>query len=119
MSLATYSNLQAQIANWLARDDLTVYIPDFIPWFECAAARFTLPEPGQGLGHQLEYSANQIQWQIERAELDLVLLEHDELGCVGHSRKAQIARKLLSPFKMRRIWRDGLVAAARKSHEAA
>jgi hypothetical protein len=39
MALATYADLQSQIANWLARDDLTTYIPDFITLFECAAAR--------------------------------------------------------------------------------
>jgi hypothetical protein len=77
--------------------------------------RFMLPEAGQGLGHQLEYSANQLKWQIERAGLEVILLEHDELGRIGHSRKAQIARKLLAPLRMRPIWRDGLVAAAQKS----
>ena len=30
MALDNYSNLQTSIANWLARDDLTVEIPDFI-----------------------------------------------------------------------------------------
>lgn len=39
MALASYADLQTQIANWLARDDLAVYIPDFITLFECAAAR--------------------------------------------------------------------------------
>lgn len=39
MSFSTYSDLQTQIANWLARDDLTSYIPDFIRLFECAAMR--------------------------------------------------------------------------------
>lgn len=39
MSFSTYSDLQNQIANWLARDDLTTYIPDFIRLFECAAMR--------------------------------------------------------------------------------
>lgn len=39
MSLSTYADLQAQIANWLARDDLTTYIPDFITLFEAAAMR--------------------------------------------------------------------------------
>lgn len=39
MSFSSYSDLQSQIANWLARDDLTTYIPDFIRLFECAAMR--------------------------------------------------------------------------------
>jgi len=39
MALASYADLQAQVANWLARDDLTAYIPDFITLFECAAMR--------------------------------------------------------------------------------
>lgn len=39
MSLVTYADLQTQVANWLARDDLAVYIPDMITLFECAAAR--------------------------------------------------------------------------------
>ena len=39
MAFSTYSDLQTQIANWLARDDLTSYIPDFIRLFECAAMR--------------------------------------------------------------------------------
>lgn len=39
MALATYSDLQTQVANWLARDDLTSYIPDFITLFEAAANR--------------------------------------------------------------------------------
>lgn len=39
MALATYSDLQAAVASWLARDDLTAYIPDFVTVFEAAAAR--------------------------------------------------------------------------------
>lgn len=39
MALTTYADLQSQVANWLARDDLTAYIPDFITLFECSAAR--------------------------------------------------------------------------------
>jgi hypothetical protein len=39
MALVSYADLQTQIANWLARDDLAAYIPDFITLFECAAAR--------------------------------------------------------------------------------
>lgn len=39
MALTTYAELQASIASWLARDDLTAYIPDFITLFEADAAR--------------------------------------------------------------------------------
>jgi hypothetical protein len=37
--LASYTDLQTQIANFLARDDLNAFIPDFITLFEAAAAR--------------------------------------------------------------------------------
>lgn len=39
MALTTYAELQAAIASWLARDDLTSFIPDFITLFEAAACR--------------------------------------------------------------------------------
>lgn len=39
MSLSTYADLQTAIANYLHRDDLTTYTPDFITLFEAAAAR--------------------------------------------------------------------------------
>ena len=77
--------------------------------------RFTVPQPGQGLGHQLEYSANHLQWQLERAGMKVVKLTHDSMGRTGHSLKARVARRLLAPFELRPIWRNALVAAARKS----
>lgn len=76
--------------------------------------RFMLAEPGKGLGHQIEYSADQMGWQLQHAGMQTILIEHDELGRVGYSRGAKIARTLLSPLAMRPIWRDGLVVAARK-----
>lgn len=39
MSFSTYQQLQDNIASFLARDNLTSYIPDFIRLFECAAMR--------------------------------------------------------------------------------
>jgi hypothetical protein len=39
MSLASYSDLQSAIASWLARDDLTANIPDFITLAEAGFAR--------------------------------------------------------------------------------
>lgn len=49
MSFSTYADLQAQIASWLARDDLTTYIPDFIRLFEAAACRKLKVRPQQTL----------------------------------------------------------------------
>ena len=39
MALATYSDLQTSIANWLKRTDLTAIIPDFISLAEARIAR--------------------------------------------------------------------------------
>jgi hypothetical protein len=39
MAFTTYATLQTSIADYLARDDLTAYIPDGVTLFECAAAR--------------------------------------------------------------------------------
>jgi hypothetical protein len=39
MPITTYAELKAAIASWLARDDLTAAIPDFIALFEAAANR--------------------------------------------------------------------------------
>ena len=77
--------------------------------------RFMLPEPGRGLGHQLEYSAGHISWHLERSGMSIISLHHDELGHVGHSPGARLARRLLSPLTIREKWRDGLVVSARKA----
>lgn len=49
MSFSTYADLQTQVGNWLARDDLTTYIPDFIRLFEAAACRKLKVRPQQAL----------------------------------------------------------------------
>jgi SAM-dependent methyltransferase len=75
---------------------------------------FMLPRPGEGLGHQLEYSAKHLQWQFERAGMETVTLAYDSLGHIGHSRKTKLARTLTGPLeKLRPILRDGLVAIAK------
>lgn len=81
--------------------------------------RFMLPEQGQGLGHQLEYSENHLRWQLDRAGMEVVMLEYDSLGRVGHSWKARLARKLSRPLEIRRKWRDSLVVAAKQRQEPA
>jgi len=39
MTIATYSDLQAAVGSWIARNDLSSNIPDFIALFESAANR--------------------------------------------------------------------------------
>lgn len=39
MSITTYAELQTAVGTWLARDDLTSYIPDYITLFEAHANR--------------------------------------------------------------------------------
>lgn len=46
MSLATYSDLQTAIANWLNRSDLTAKIPDFITLCEATLRRRVVHESG-------------------------------------------------------------------------
>jgi SAM-dependent methyltransferase len=77
--------------------------------------RFTIAEPGRGLGHQLEYSADHLQWQLQRAGMEIVMLKHDRLGRIGHSFKTRLGLSLLAPLRLRPIWQDALVAAARKA----
>ena len=47
MALTSYDDLQTGIANWLARSDLTPFIPDFITLFEAVAARKMKVRPEQ------------------------------------------------------------------------
>lgn len=47
MSITTYANLQTSIASWLARDDLTAFIPDFITLFEAHACRELRVRPAE------------------------------------------------------------------------
>jgi 2-polyprenyl-3-methyl-5-hydroxy-6-metoxy-1,4-benzoquinol methylase len=74
---------------------------------------FMYPDGHRGLGHQLEYSAEHLLWQFSQAGMEVIYLKHDELGHVGHSTKAKLARRLLAPLRMRGKWRDELIAAAR------
>jgi hypothetical protein len=39
MAITTYAELQSAVESWLARDDLTSQIPDFITLFEASACR--------------------------------------------------------------------------------
>lgn len=74
---------------------------------------FQLAGPGEGLGHQMEYSAEHMAWQIRKAGYDVQAILHDQLGATGFSAKARIARKLLSPLLLRDVWKEELVVMAK------
>jgi len=75
--------------------------------------RFILPRPDLGLGHQTEYSADHLGWQIREAGFILERMEHDQLGATGFSWKARLGRAMLAPLRLRAKWREGLVAVGR------
>jgi SAM-dependent methyltransferase len=74
---------------------------------------FQIAEAGQGLGHQMEYSAEHFGWQVRKAGFDVQAIRRDQLGAVGHSMKARIARTLLAPLLLRDAWKEELVVMAR------
>jgi hypothetical protein len=47
MSISNYNELKTAIASWLARDDLTAFIPDFITLFEASACRELRVRPAE------------------------------------------------------------------------
>jgi 2-polyprenyl-3-methyl-5-hydroxy-6-metoxy-1,4-benzoquinol methylase len=73
------------------------------------------PRPGQNLGHVLEFSAAHLQWQLERAGLEAVTIRLAQLSNYGSSAASQALRMLAAPLLYARpLWRDNLVAWARK-----
>ncbi|ACB49967.1 unknown [Crocosphaera subtropica ATCC 51142] len=75
---------------------------------------FFIPEKGQGIGHPIEYSKEQFQWQLEKAGFHSVQIDLQQLDNSGASLGTQIGRMLLSPLLLRPLWRDKLVAIAQK-----
>jgi SAM-dependent methyltransferase len=75
--------------------------------------RFSYAEPGQALGHQLEYTKNHLAWQIERAGMQSEFIRMRTMGEYGFTTKARLARRLLSPLTKREAWRDGMAASMR------
>jgi SAM-dependent methyltransferase len=75
--------------------------------------RFMLPRADVGVGHQTEYSADHLAWQVREAGFIIERLEHDQLGQTGFSTAARVGRMLLAPLRLRKIWREELVAVAR------
>jgi 2-polyprenyl-3-methyl-5-hydroxy-6-metoxy-1,4-benzoquinol methylase len=75
--------------------------------------RFMLPRADVGVGHQTEYSADHLDWQLKEAGFVVERLEHDQLGATGFSPAARLSRLLLSPLRLRKAWREELVAVGR------
>jgi len=74
---------------------------------------FMLPREGVSLGHQPEYSARHLGWHIREAGFTLEKMEHDQLGQIGFTWRARAARRLLAPLRLRKVWREELVAIGR------
>lgn len=75
--------------------------------------RFMLPRADVGVGHQTEYSADHLAWQLKEAGFVVERMELDQLGQTGFSAKARLARLVLSPLRLRKAWREELVAIGR------
>lgn len=74
---------------------------------------FRYPEPGEALGHQMEYTLPRMLWQLDRAEFATIFADHYEDGWKGASRKAQLAHLLSRPVSVVPHLRNGLMIAAR------
>jgi len=75
---------------------------------------FRYPARGEGIGHFIEYTEKHLRWQIEKAGLEVERLDLVQLTNVGFTAKARVQRWLSKPLLARRIWRDSLLAVARK-----
>lgn len=74
--------------------------------------RYFYPYKGQGLGHQLENSADHLSLQIKRAALEIVTLTHDQLGQFGNSAFARAARRVTAALRPWEKRKEALVAVS-------
>ena len=75
---------------------------------------FYIPERGDWLGHPFEYSLEHLKWQLRRAKFESINIQLQQLDNVGLSLWTRIGRRMASPFLLRPLWRDKLVAVAQK-----
>jgi 2-polyprenyl-3-methyl-5-hydroxy-6-metoxy-1,4-benzoquinol methylase len=75
---------------------------------------FCIPEKGKSIGHPLEYSLSHLQWQLGQAGFQQIHIELKQLDNAGATLTSQLGRILASPFLLRPLWRDKLVAIAQK-----
>jgi 2-polyprenyl-3-methyl-5-hydroxy-6-metoxy-1,4-benzoquinol methylase len=73
---------------------------------------FFIPDPGQSIGHPIEYSADHLAWQIEQAGFANPQVLYRQLSLTGATTAVRLARYALSPLLIRKKFRDSLVATA-------
>lgn len=71
--------------------------------------RYKYPDPGEALGHQHEYTLEQMRWQMSHSQLRLVSAEYYEDGFKGASTGARIAWTVTKPASLVPHWRNGLM----------
>lgn len=82
----------------------------------CIFDYFLVPEKDGPLGHFIEYSRDQIEFQLRKAGFEIHLSELVQLSLGGASRFARVARRGTSPLlAVRPLLRDNIVAIGRKT----
>jgi SAM-dependent methyltransferase len=77
---------------------------------------FFIPEESKSIGHPFEYYDAHLRFHIERAGFDVESIELKQLHGFesGATTLAQVGRFLSTPLLANPIWRDSLVAVAKK-----
>lgn len=76
---------------------------------------YRYPEENEVLGHQHEYTAHQMTWQVERAGMSVCAMDFVDPGWTGSSRGARLAHVLTKPFNLWPHLRSHLFISAQKS----
>lgn len=76
------------------------------------------PEPGHGIGHPFEYSMPHLGWHLRKAGYEDVNMELVQLISTGANPVSKVLRFLAKPLALRPLWRDCIVATARKPESA-
>lgn len=72
-------------------------------------------ERGRGIGHPLELSAENLRVHLELAGYEVVDMRLEQYQNRGASARADLGRRLAYPLqRMRPLWRDNLIAVARR-----
>lgn len=74
---------------------------------------YRYPEGDEGMGHQLEYTLAELEWQVSRAGLELLFAETYDEGWRGATPLARAARLLTRPVNVVPHLRNSIVLAAR------